>query len=135
MSSEFRAAAQVPANKLYVNVGNIASTIFNSTGATKVAWVTDATAVGMLSTSGAAVLRDMGKTIYLPLDGTTAQKSTVLRKVQLVYPVGAANTSVGGGAVTGEEFMTGYIHIGGLTAGGTTEAYDATVRAAVARLN
>jgi hypothetical protein len=134
MSSEFRAASQVPANKLYVNVAAIQSTIFRNDGVTNAAWVTDATALGMLSTAGAAVLRDMGKTVFLPLDGTTAQKSTVLRKVQLVFPAGAANTSVGGPATAGEEFMTGYIHIGGLTAGGTTEVFGAQ-SARVARLN
>ncbi len=139
MSSEFRAASQVPANKLYVNVASVASTIFQVDGSSKALWVNDATALGMLSTAGAAVLRDMGKTVFV--GGTTsAQKSTVLRKVQLVFPASAANTSVGGDGVTtgtalaGTEFMTGYIHMGGLTAGGTTEVFGAQ-SARVARLN
>ncbi len=139
MSSEFRAASQVPANKLYVNIGAIQSTIFDNTGTTKATWVSNLAAVGLLSTTGAAVLRDMGKTIFV--GGTTsAQKSTVLRKVQLVFPDAANNTSVGGDNVTGTaalgtEFNSGYIHVGGLTAGGTTEGFGAWTPASVVRLN
>ena len=129
---------QLPSNKLYVNIGAIQSTITDS-NLSSVAWVTG---VGALSTAGACILRDMGKTIYLPSPTRVATSavggiSTVLRKVQLV-PSGAAgsygtggagtNTSGSGGAVP--DYYTGYIQLGGLTYGGGNGT-----AARVARLN
>ena len=133
---------QLPSNKLYVNVGAIQSSITNS-NLSSVAWVTS---VGALSTPGACILRDMGKTIYLPSPTQTpvtaaGSISTVLRKVQLVpsgtasggggsYGTGGAgtNTSGSGGAVP--DYYTGYIQLGGLTYGGGNGT-----AARVARLN
>jgi hypothetical protein len=129
---------QLPSNKLYVNIGAIQSTITDS-NLSSVAWVTS---VGALSTAGACILRDMGKTIYLPSPsvvpvGAVGGISTVLRKVQLVpsgargsYGTGGAgtNTSGSGGAVP--DYYTGYIQLGGLTYGGGNGT-----AARVARLN
>ncbi len=129
---------QLPSNKLYVNLAGIQSTITDS-NLSSVAWVTS---VGALSTAGACILRDMGKTIYLPSPtivptSAVAGISTVLRKVQLV-PSGArgsfgtggagTNTSGSGGAVP--DYYTGYIQLGGLTYGGGNGT-----AARVARLN
>ncbi len=122
-----RAPSQMPINKLYVNLAAIQSTIFNEDGATRPAWL-GTVAAGPLSTLGAAVLRDMGKTVYLGSAASGAEKSTLLRKVQLVAP-GAAGGVAGDAGVTGE-FLTGYISLGGMTYGGG----DGTP-AKVARLN
>ncbi len=127
MSSELRAPAQVPANKLYVNIAAIQSSIFLADGTNRPTWLADSfsTINGGLSTLGAAVLRDMGKTVYLPASSTSALRSSVLRKVQLVTPA-----SVSGPAGVDGEFCTGYIEIGGLTYGGGNGT-----PAKVARLN
>jgi hypothetical protein len=132
---------QLPSNKLYVNLADIRSSISDS-NLSSVAWVLNLGAAGQLSTAGAAILRDMGKTIYLPSPTVVPTSavggiSTVLRKVQLV-PSGAAgsygtggagtNTSGSGGAVP--DYFTGYIQLGGLTYGGGNGT-----AARVARLN
>ncbi len=122
MSSEHRAPSQVPANKLYVNIAAIQSSIYQEDGVTRSPWVVGAGPVGQLSTPGSAILRDMGKTVYLPAGSTAAVQSTVLRKVQLV-----TSTSVGGDDPV---YLTGYIEIGGMTYGGGNG-----VAAKVARLN
>jgi hypothetical protein len=127
MSSVERATSQIPANKLYVNVVAIQSTIYDGAGV-KAAWVTS---VGALSTPGAVVLRDMGKSVYLPSDNTGAFQSTILRKIQLV-PSGLNTTvnGVGGASTAGTEYFTGYISLGGQTYGGGNG-----VATGVARLN
>jgi len=129
---------QIPSNKLYVNVAGIQSTITDS-NLSSVAWVTG---VGALSTAGACILRDMGKTIYLPsptqVPVTAAGGiSTVLRKVQLVpsgsrgsYGTGGAGTNVSGSGGAIPDYYTGYIQLGGLTYGGGNGT-----AARVARLN
>ena len=125
MSSVERAPSQVPLNKLYTNVAGIQSTIFDAAGV-RATWVNN---VGALSTAGAVVLRDMGKSVYLPSVGGASQ-STILRKIQLV-PSGAQGTYGVGGAITsGTEYFTGYISLGGQTYGGGDG-----VASAVARLN
>lgn len=134
MSSTHANYAQVPSNKLYINVAGIQSTIFDSTGA-KVAWVNS---IGALSTPGAVVLRDMGKNVFLP-DPTVNNpavggQSTILRKVQLVpsgtspYGTGAGTGAAAAGGA--QEYYTGYIALGGQTYGGGNG-----VPTAVARLN
>jgi hypothetical protein len=135
MSSEHRAPAQMPANKLYVNIASIVSSIVD-TNLSTVAWADDSigsiTIPGLLSTPGAAVLRDMGKTVYLPAGSTSASVSTVLRKVQLVAP-GTAGGVAGEVNMTGAgagDYLTGYIQLGGMTYGGGNG-----VPTRVARLN
>jgi hypothetical protein len=115
MSSVERAASQLPSNKLYINIGAIQSSIVD-TNLERVSWVTQ---VGALSTAGAVVLRDMGKTVYLPgASSGSATQSTILRKVQLV-PSGAQGfNGTGGAAGTSSEFFTGYVDIGAQTYGG-----------------
>jgi hypothetical protein len=133
MSSEHRAPSQVPANKLYVNVGSIVSSITDVSLST-VQWSDDTiggvSVPGLLSTAGSAILRDMGKTVYLPAGRTSANVSTVLRKVQLIVPgvnVGGDVDTTGAGA---GDYLTGYIQMGGLTYGGGNGTF-----AKVARLN
>jgi hypothetical protein len=115
--------SQVPSNKLYVNINNAASSILTSS-LTNATWVTNAGALGQLSTAGAAILRDMGKTLYVPSPsivavGAVPGISTVLRKVQLV-PTGTTGTYGVGGAYAGTEtdYFTGYIQLGALQQGG-----------------
>jgi hypothetical protein len=131
--------SQIAPNKLYINVAGIQSTIFDAAG-NKAGWVAG---VGALSTAGAAVLRDMGKNVYLP-DPTVnnpavGSQSTILRKVQLVpsgaagyygtgAPAGVAPTAGTPGSTT--EYYTGYIALGGQTYGGGNG-----IPTAVARLN
>lgn len=131
MTSVERSSAQLPANKLYINIGAIQSTIYDGVGvadANKAPWVTQ---VGALSTTGAVVLRDMGKSVYLPgpSSGGAAQ-STILRKIQLVPNAGLGYYGTGGAAGTATEYFTGYIVLGGQTYGGGNGAPSL-----VARLN
>jgi hypothetical protein len=114
MSSVERAPAQVPANRLYTNIQGIQSSIFDANLST-ISWGTSVTAAGDLSTVGAAVLRDMGKTVYLPTPGGASQ-STVLRKIQIV-PTGT-NGYFGTGGAENDSYLTGYVQIGGQTFGG-----------------
>jgi hypothetical protein len=151
MSSESRAPSQNPVNKLYINIASILSTVTDANLST-VSWNNSAaigaigsanvTIAGLLSTPGAAVLRDMGKTVYLPAGSTAANTSTMLRKVQLLVP-GNINGIAGDSGLTGAgagDYLTGYIQIGGMTYGGAgagTSASNATNTglAKVARLN
>jgi len=126
MTSVTSAYSQVPSNKLYVNLVAAQSSILTSS-LTIATWVNS---VGALSTPGAAILRDMGKTLYVPSPsrvavGAVPGISTVLRKVQLV-PCGGTNFSgtqgtfgVGGSyAGTETDYFTGYIQLGALQQGG-----------------
>lgn len=129
MTSVERSSAQVPANKLYINITGIQSTIYDGTvgssgDLTKATWVSG---VGALSTTGAAVLRDMGKYIYLPASGGAFQ-STILRKVQLV-PSGALGY-YGTGGNDSNGYYSGYISLGGQSFGGGNG-----IATGVARLN
>ena len=135
MSSVGSEKSQVNANALYINVVGIQSSIVD-TNLSTVSWVTGLTA---LTTAGSAVLRDMGKTVYLP-DPTASSSangvSSILRKVQYV-PSGAAGVYGTGAAASGagaaggaQEYYTGYIALGGQTYGGGNG-----VPTAVARLN
>ena len=127
--------AQIPANKLYINVLNIMSSIVDSNN-NPVPWVV-APAAGPLSTAGAAVLRDMGRYIYRPdptIPTSVGSQSSILRKVQLVtqgtngyYGTGNIGVAVAGSAT---DFYTGYIRLGAQTYGGGTG-----IPTGVARLN
>jgi len=121
MTSVTSAYEVVPSNKLYVNINNAASSIFTSS-LTNASWVTNPGALGQLSTAGAAILRDMGKTIYIPSPtkvpvGAVPGISSVLRKVQLV-PVGGTYGVGGAYAGTETDYFTGYIKLGALQQGG-----------------
>lgn len=123
----------MPANKLYVNIGTLVSSITDANLST-VTWQgatvgNSLSVLGLLSTPGSAVLRDMGKTVYLPANSTSAVTSTMLRKVQLLVPGVPAGID-GTGAGTSTDYLTGYIQIGGMTYGG-----GAPQGAKVARLN
>lgn len=107
MTSYVASKASIPSNKLYINITGIQSTIVDL-NLNPVPWVCD---VPALSTIGAVVLRDMGKTVYLP-DSTIA--STILRKVQLIPPPGTVAPDGGESA----DYYTGYIRIGTQGIGG-----------------
>jgi hypothetical protein len=120
MTSVTSAYSQVPSNKLYVNLTAAQSSILTSS-LTNASWVNLVTA---LSTPGTCILRDMGKTLYVPSPsrvavGAVPGISTVLRKVQLV-PTGLQGTFGVGGAYAGTEtdYFTGYIQLGALQQGG-----------------
>ena len=136
MTSLQSAYSQIPSNKLYVNLADIRSSITDS-NLSSVAWVLNAGAATQLTTAGNAILRDMGKTIYLPSPtvvpvGAVAGISTVLRKIQLVPSGAAGRFGTGGAYSTGAvpDYFTGYIQLGGLTYGGGNGS-----AARVARLN
>lgn len=124
---------QVPANALYVNLVASQSTIVDSNN-NPVSWLS-AQAAQVLSTPGAAVLRDMGRNVYRPDPNNTTSvgsQSTVLRRVQLVtvgtygyYGTGDSASSLAG---SDTDFYTGYIRLGGQTFGGGTGVMSGFVR-------
>ena len=134
MTSILHTYSQIPANKLYINITAIQSTIVDSNN-NPVGW-TSAQAAQVLSTPGAAVLRDMGRNIYLPqgsgIPTTVGSQSTVLRRVQLV-PVGSngyygTGDSASSAAGSDTDFYSGYIRLGGQTYGGGTGVISGFVR-------
>jgi len=130
MSSAQRSRSQIAPNKLWTNILSITSSIVDSNN-NLVTWAVGNAApgnnyaLGLLSTPGAAVLRDMGKNVYLP-DPTVAtavgSQSTILRRVQLVTTGanGYYGTGDGIGCVAGSEsdYYCGYIRLGGQTYAG-----------------
>jgi len=142
MSFAGRSRSQIQPNKLWTNILSITSSIVDSNNVL-VPWAQgnfaagNNYALGLLSTPGAAVLRDMGKNVYLPdptVNTVVGSQSTILRRVQLVttnsngyYGTG---DNVGSGAGSESDYFCGYIRLGGQTyAGGTG------VPTPVARLN
>ncbi len=144
MSSVGRSSSQIPANKLYINIASMINGIYDASGNVQ-DWCDGSVATTTidLSTTGVVLLRDMGKTLYLPNPSATSvigSQSTILRKVQLIptnplvpntgfYGTGAATIGQAAAGASGE-YYTGYIPLGGLTYGGGTG-----VPAKVARLN
>ena len=130
MTSLQSAYAQSPSNKLYVNILDARSTITDINQSTlygSAANQLGSNILGLLSTPGACILRDMGKTVYLPAPSQVATSavssiSTVLRKIQIVPTTGSGLGSYGvGGAISAggvPDAFTGYIQIGALTYGG-----------------
>ena len=132
MSSASR-SRQIQPNKLWTNILSITSSIVDSNNVL-VTWAQGNVAtgnnyaLGLLSTPGAAVLRDMGKNVYLPdptVNTAVGANSTILRRVQLVtnasnlgyYGTGDNSTAVAGSE---NDFYCGYIRLGAQTyAGGT----------------
>lgn len=122
MTSLQTAYSQIPANKLYVNIANANSTITDANQST----ITFPAGINtLLSNAGQCVLRDMGKTLYLPAPSQVGVSavggiSTVLRKVQIVPSGALGSYGVGGPITVGgvPDAYTGYIQIGGLTYGG-----------------
>lgn len=130
MSSVERAPRQVPVNALYTNIVAAQSSVFDASGLAKAGWVS---AVGALSTPGATLFRDMGKTVYVPdptVPASVGSQSTILRKVQLVtgyYGTGAVGTAgVAGAPGSTTEYYTGYIKLGGQTYGGGGDPANAS---------
>jgi hypothetical protein len=130
-------------NQLYINITSLASTIVDSNN-NLVPWAQGAlpganyTLLGLISTPGSLVLRDMGRTIYRPdptVPTAVGSQSTILRRVQVVTTgsVGGYNGTGDGlpaGAGTNTDYYCGYISLGGQTyAGGNG------VPSGVARLN
>ena len=144
MSSVGRSAGQIPANKLYINIASMIDGIYDDSG-NVVNWCNGSveTTTIDLSTTGVVLLRDMGKTVYLPnpsAPSVIGSQSTILRKVQLIptgiagfYGTGAAASGSAAAGASGE-YYTGYIPLGGLTYGGGT-GFSAILPSRVARLN
>ena len=86
MTSIVGTYAQIPANKLYINITNIASSIVDSNN-NPVPWVAAPAALG-LQTAGGAVLRDMGRYIYRP--DPTVRWAASLGDIVIVAGVGVA---------------------------------------------
>ena len=143
MSSAYRGQAQMAPNQLYINITSLTSTIVDSNN-NLVPWlqagVTGAnySLLGIASTPGSLVLRDMGRTIYRPdpnVPTAVGSQSTILRRVQVVTTggVGGYNGTGDGlpaGAGTNTDYYCGYISLGAQTyAGGNG------VPSGVARLN
>jgi len=141
MTSIGRRPNQIQANKLWVNFASLTSSIVDSNN-NLVPWAVSGVAanyypLGLLSTPGSAVLRDMGRNVYIPdpnLATSVGSQSTVLRRVQLVttgtngyYGTGDASTALAGSET---DFYCGYIRLGGQTYGGGTG-----VATPVARIN
>ena len=127
MTSVTSAYAQVPSNKLYVNLSNAQAFVFTSSLGVPT-WISAQPAASTISTAlgttGNAIFRDLGKTLYLPSPTATPVSgaggiSTVLRKVQLV-PTGLNGVYGTGGynAGTDNDYYTGYIQLGALQQGG-----------------
>lgn len=117
MSSVYAAPAQVPANKLYVNLVATPSSITDTQG-NLVPWLSAPAAAG-LQTPGGAILRDLGRNVYGPnpnVPSAVGSQSTIYRKVQLVTT--GANGYYGTGDNGGLTYFTGYISLGAQTYGG-----------------
>lgn len=119
--------AQVQSQKLYLNLSNAQASVFTSSLGVPT-WISGQLATSTISTAlgttGAAIFRDLGKTLYLPSPtntpvGAVPGISTVLRKVQLI-PFGANGTFGTGGPASGidTDYYTGYIQLSGLQQGG-----------------
>jgi hypothetical protein len=131
MSSVGSETSQVNTNALYINLVNIQSKLVDANLST-VAWTS-----AIDTTAGSVVLRDMGKTIYLPNPTASSSEnavSSILRKVQWVprgtygvYGTGAeaSGTGAAGGAL---EYYTAYIQLGAVTYGGGTGVPTGVVR-------
>ena len=124
MTSLFNGATKVNNNDVgyYINVGSLVAKIngatLNSDGVTytlsTATWcntfTTGNSVLGNLSTAGAAVLKDMGKTVTSSL--RTFRKIQLLKNsssgpVQSTFGVGGA-----AGTSDGEDYYTGYIELG-----------------------
>jgi len=143
MTSVLASYAQIPANKLYINVTSL--TLYNvDSNNNVVPWLQAAVTganyniLGAASTPGTLVLRDMGRNVYRPdpnLATAVGSQSTVLRRVQVVTSGtmgGYYGTGDGLPAGTGSDtdYYCGYISLGAQTyAGGNG------VPSGVARLN
>ena len=125
MSSVYAAPAQIPANKLYVNIAATPSSITDTNG-NRVPWLADTAAAG-IKTAGGAILRDLGRTVYGPspnVPSAIGSQSTIYRKVQLVTTGANGYYGTGGDA----SYYTGYISLGAQTyGGGNGQAIGVTV--------
>ena len=134
MTSVERAPRQVPANALYVNIAAAGSTIFTATGG-PVNWTGDL-AGGTGLPAGSVLVRDMGKSVYLPdptVPASVGSQSTIMRKVQVVrgyYGTGAGTSTSGA-----QDYYTGYIKLGGQTYGGGGDPAPAAAAFTWARAN
>jgi hypothetical protein len=139
MTSVERYARQVPANALYVNIAACGSSIFTATGA-PVNWTGDLLA-GANPGAGAVLVRDMGKSVYLPdptVPASVGSQSTIMRKVQVVrgyYGTGAGASGSSAAAGGPQEYYTGYIKLGGQTYGGGGDPVPAAGAFTWARAN
>ena len=111
MTSLLTSSRQVSSDSgYYIPVGNCANKIFqfnNVTGQVSsgvAPWAASGNTAGLISTAGAGILRDMGKTVV--------SSGRTFRKVQLLVSTGVINDGVGGEPVSGGDYLTGYIELG-----------------------
>jgi hypothetical protein len=143
MSSAIRSKRQMEGNKLFINITSLASTIVDSNNIL-VPWLQGAvpganyTLLGLASTPGSLVLRDMGKLIYRPdptIPTAVGSQSTIYRRVQVVTSGGVGGyygtgDGLPSGAGSESDYYCGFISLGAQTyAGGNG------VPSGVARLN
>lgn len=94
-------------NTMYVNTGPVQSSILTANLST-VAWAS-LESLPYLSTAGAVLLRDMGKTLYIPdPKDPSSSNNIILKKVQLITDFNTKTAMYGESA----DYYTGYIRIG-----------------------
>ena len=120
MSSAGRSRSQIQPNKLWTNILSITSSIVDSNNVL-VTWAQGNSAagnnyaLGLLSTPGSAVLRDMGKTVRLPVaTGGGSYSIRTLRKVQRVTQAAVTTTNDGviATAAASPQYGVFYISLG-----------------------
>jgi hypothetical protein len=93
----------------YIPIGNCAGKIFkydSTTGlvGTSTMWATSTATAGFISSAGAGILRDLGKTVV--------SSGRTFRKVQLVLSTPNTFGVAGAPLGVGEDYLTGYIELG-----------------------
>jgi len=143
MSSVTRFKKQVQPNALFINVTSVMSTIVDSNNVL-VPWLQGAVPnanyalLGLASTPGSLVLRDMGKILLRPdpnVPTAVGSESTIYRRVQVVTSGG-----VGGYYGTGDSLPSGTgsesdYYCGFISLGAQTYAGGNGIPTGVARLN
>ena len=143
MTSVTRSTKQLQPNALYINVTSVMSTIVDSNNVL-VPWLQGAVSganyslLGLASTPGSLVLRDMGTNLLRPnptVPTAVGSQSTIYRRVQVVtsggvggyFGTGDSSVSVAGSQ---SDYYCGFISLGAQTYGGGNG-----IPTGVARLN
>jgi len=131
MSSAYRTPSQMRPNQLYINITSLTSTIVDSNN-NLVPWLqagvpnANYTLLGLASTPGSLVLRDMGQDHFRPSRGiptAVGSESTIYRRVQVVTSGGVGGyygtgDNATAGAGSGTDYFCGYISLGAQTYAG-----------------
>jgi hypothetical protein len=143
MTSVTRSTKQLQPNALYINITSVASTIVDSNNVL-VPWAqgnvsaANNSVLGLLSTPGSLVLRDMGTILLRPnptVPTAVGSQSTIYRRVQVVTTGGVGGyfgTGDSASSVAGSQsdYYCGFISLGAQTYGGGNG-----IPTGVARLN